>query len=112
MPEKLRKTYVRWIPSTSPDVVGYKIYYEKAPAAVGFTSPFVDAGMPAVNSSTGKMEYDLTSVPALTQGEEAVWNLGVAAVDDVGNEGIEFISNVPLDLVAPSAPSGLEITRI
>lgn len=116
MVEKLRKIYLRFFPSTSPDVVGYKLYYARsgadgAPSQLTMDSPFFDLGKP-VPGTDNKISIDIATIPALTQEEDVKWDLGIAAVDDDGHESMEVLRNVPLDLIAPAAPTGLEVVRL
>jgi hypothetical protein len=98
---------LRFTGSISPDVEGYKLYYEEVPNLIDeFTSPVIDLGIPPIVDS--KYEVNLSLV--LPPDTDGVFNLGLSAYDDIGNESIPSLkSNVPLDFVAPSAPTDLEI---
>lgn len=86
--------------SGSPDVVGYKLYFETAPAAVTYDSASVNLGSNSVV---------LNTVPGL-EGLDNVFNIGVSAVDDAGNESdMSVLANVPLDFAAPAAPGALSL---
>lgn len=112
---KVRNLNLVFFGSGSPDVVGYKLYYVEAASApadgVDYNCLSVDLGMPAVNPDTGKMTVDLVALGVFTN--EANYNLGIVAVDDVGNESsMEKLLDVPFDLVAPDAPTEAEVIRI
>jgi hypothetical protein len=90
-------------PSTSPDVVGYKLYMEVTPNPVTYSSQVFDLG----NNTT----VDLSTLLGMTT-TDGVYNLGITAVDDAGNESsFSLIDNVPLDFLAPDAPGVITITR-
>jgi hypothetical protein len=82
--------------SDSPDVVGYKLYIAEAPETVTYDSQAFDLGM--------STEIDLSTLPGMTT-KDGVYNMGVTAVDDAGNESSMSLANeVPLDFVAPNPP--------
>ena len=86
-------------PSASLDVVGYKLYIETAPTVVTHESPSYDLG----NSTDILLNTILGSI-------DGVFNLGVVAVDDVGNESdFSLMDEVPLDFVPPEPPGSLTI---
>ena len=91
-------------PSGSPDVTGYKLYMAEAPAPVDYDSPSFDLG----NVSS----IDLSTLPGMTT-TDGTYNLGVAAVDDAGNESsMSKVDDVALDFSAPDAPGALTIDRV
>lgn len=103
--------------STSPDVVGNKLYMvdenlplvRDADGNVPGAQVF-DLGKPAPDPD-GKTRWDLAKLPNMTT-NDGVYNLGVAAVDDAGNESSFLeIPSVPLDFVAPNAPTDGVIER-
>jgi hypothetical protein len=101
----IKKAMLSFPASTSPDVVGYKLYMEVAPNAVTYGSTVFDLG----NNTTN---VDLSVLPGMTT-TDGVYNLGVTAVDDAGNESsMSMLDNVPLDFLAPDAPGALVISRV
>jgi hypothetical protein len=101
---KIRSAMLNFQPSTSLDIVGYRLYYNPAPELVTYDSPFVDLG---INTS-----YDLSILPGAL-GTDQVYNLGVVSIDDVGNESeMSLAHDVKLDFAAPDAPGEMTITRI
>lgn len=100
---------MKFEPSTSPDVVGYKMYIQEAPDPVEYTSEGIDLGMPPADAD-GKLVVDLSTLAALTT-KDGVYNIGVVAIDDAGNESsMTKATNVPLDFVAPDPPGALEFS--
>ena len=94
---KVKSLVLSFPASGSPDVQGYKLYIAESPEAVTYDSPSFDLG--------NVTEVDLASLPGMTT-KDGVYNVGVVAVDDVGNESSMSVSNdVPLDFVAPD-PTG------
>ena len=82
--------------SGSTDVVGYKLYLEESPGQVTYDSQSFDLG----NVTT----IDLATLPGMTTAD-GVYNLGVTAVDDAGNESsMSVATDVNLDFAAPDPP--------
>jgi hypothetical protein len=101
---KIKNVTISFTASDSPDVVGYKLYVEEVPAVVTYASPSFDMG----NTTS----VDLSTLDLLVS-KKGVFNLGVSAVDSVGNESDMSLSNdVPLAFVAPNPPGVIVITRI
>ena len=101
---KVKNVTLSFPASGSQDVVGYKLYMETSPDPVTYTSPSFDLG----NSTS----IDLASLPGIAT-TDGVYNLGITAVDDAGNESIfSLISDVPLDFLAPDAPGEITIIRV
>ncbi len=85
--------------STSPDVVGYKMYIEEAPNEVTYDSQSFDLG----NETT----VDIATLDGMST-KDGVYNVGVTAVDDAGNESsMSLAADVPLDFAAPNPPGEL-----
>ena len=101
---KVKNVTLSFPASGSPDVVGYKLYMEVSPAPVTYTSPTFDLG----NSTS----VDMSTLPGIST-TDGIYNLGITAVDDAGNESsFSLISEVPLDFLAPDAPGEITITRV
>ena len=92
---KIKSVSLTFPPSPSPDVVGYRLYMDLQDVAVTHDSPFFDL--------PGTTDINLAEVlPSTTDG---IYNLGIVAIDDVGNESdFSLISDVPLDFVPPESP--------
>ncbi len=99
---------IKFPPSSSPDVVGYKLYLEEAPNEVTYDSESIDLGNPV--DPSGLVVVDLTKFSELTT-KDGVYNIGITAIDDAGNESsMSKASDVPLDFVAPDPPGALVIS--
>lgn len=97
---KIKDVTLSFPPSDSADTVGYKLYLEIAPAEVTHASPGYDLG----NNTSVLLNTLLGTI-------DGVYNIGVAAVDDVGNESdFSLMNDVPLDFVPPAPPGSLTIT--
>ena len=98
---KIKSVSLTFPPSPSSDVVGYKVYMEPIPAAVTHSSPGFDL--------PGTSDVNLAEVlPGDTDG---TFNLGLVAIDDVGNESdFSLINAVPLEFVPPVSPGIGDIT--
>jgi hypothetical protein len=87
-------------PSVSPDVVSYKLYIEESPNPINVdASPSYDLGN---NTSVNLVD--------LIGRKEGTFNIGVASVDDKGNESdLSVLSDFPLDFVPPEPPGQLSV---
>jgi hypothetical protein len=102
---KIKGLTIKFAPSSSPDVVTNKLYVQEAPAPVTYESPSFDIGNTV--GSDGQVTVDLKTVMPNVDG---VFNIGVAAVDDAGNESdMKTATDVPLDFVAPNPVGDIEI---
>ena len=89
---------LQWGASVATDVVGYKVYFTTDGTAPSYTSESVDVG----NVTEIQLPF-----PGLTAFEGDV-QVSIAAVDHVGNvSDLTPAVVVPLDDVAPDAPSGV-----
>ena len=89
--------------SGSPDVVGYKLYIQETPDPVDYDSESFDLG--------NNTSIDISTLPGMTT-KDGVYNIGITAVDDAGNESsMSKIADVPLDFVQPDPPGQITITR-
>ena len=97
---KVNDVTLSFPPSESTDVVGYKLYLETSPTEVTHDSPSYDLG----NNTSVLLNTMLGNI-------DGTFNIGVVAVDDVGNESdFSLMNDVPLDFVPPEAPGSLTIT--
>jgi len=107
---KVETMFLRFAPSGSPDVVTNKMYMEESPVPVSYDSPSFDIGN--VLNVDGLVEVDLALLPGMTT-RDGVYNVGVAAVDDRGNEAsMTLLNDVPFDFVAPDPTGPLTITNV
>lgn len=96
---KINSKTLSFVPSDSPDVVGYKLYLQETPDAVSYDSQSFDLG---TNTSV-----DLGTLPGL-ENVDGIFNIGIVAIDDAGNESdMSIASDVPLDFVAPNPPGAI-----
>jgi len=95
---------VAWTKSTAVDVVGYKIYFVPETEELNYGSPNVLVG----NVDSILIPTDIPDFPKI----DGVYKIGLAAVDDVGNESDIIDKTVPFDLVVPDAPCDLVITAV
>ena len=97
---KIKDVTLSFPASESTDVVGYKLYLEQSPTEVTHDSPSHDLG----NITTITLNSILGTI-------DGIYNIGVVAVDDVGNESdFSLMGDVPLDFVPPGPPGILTIT--
>ena len=103
---KLAEHKIRFLASVSPDVVNYKFYYVEAPTLVDYDSDSVGLGNTV--DVDGYVNADLAVLLGHLE-LDGVYNVGVAAVDDAGNESaMSKADNFPLDFLAPASPGPIE----
>lgn len=108
---KIVKRVFRFSPSPAPDVVGYQLFYAPQDATLDYDSSSVDLGIPATVDSNGKYVVSLNDTPEIAALDEGVYQLGVAAKDDVGNLSDIKAVTTPLDLVPPEAVGDVEVAE-
>lgn len=101
---KTKEYSITWTKSASTDVVGYKIYYVPEEEELNYGSPNVLVG----DVDTVLIPTDVPGFPLI----DGSYQIGLSSVDDVGNESDIISKIVPFDLVAPDAPTNLEVTPL
>lgn len=111
----LKPTILKFDASTSPDVVGNALYIRKVedgpvdePDADGryLAARFLIGNEPGPD---GVCSVDLAGIEGFPT-EDANYNIGVAAIDDFGNEAsMSVLPNVPLDFAAPNPVTNLRL---
>jgi hypothetical protein len=91
---------IKWTASTSPDVVGYKLYFSTG-TVIDYASSFKDVG----NKTSEVVPADVPDFP-IYDGNIMV---GISAYDEVGNESDIAVVTSPFDFVAPDAPTNLAV---
>jgi hypothetical protein len=110
MSNLLKQVHLTFTKSGSPDVVGYALYIEEAPNPASFNSQRFDLGNPPDDGS-GKIDVLLSELPGIDT-KDGVYNLGISAVDDAGNESsllTDGLDNIALDFVAPDPPTSASV---
>jgi len=98
---KIKNVTLSFPVSPSEDIVGYKLYIEESPIVVTHDSPSYD------------LESNTVVLNDIMSDLDGNFNIGVVAVDDVGNESdFSLVSDVPLDFVPPEVPGLITITRL
>lgn len=105
---KVKPKTMSFPPSPSADVVSYKLYVVPTGQPLDYDSPFEDIGVPPDLNADGKLDVDLGGLN-IAQTIDGVYDMGLVAVDDVGNESaMSIATGVSLDFIAPDAPGPLE----
>lgn len=92
-----------WQASAAPDVAAYKVYFGPHDTTFDYTQPFVEV-------PGNVTELSISGDPTLSALAEGQYDFAVTAVDDAGNESdFAEVENVPLDVEAPAAPTGVEV---
>lgn len=99
---KIKGLTVSFPASTSLDVVGYKMYIEEAPVEVTYESLSIDLGDSTV--------IDMETLEGMST-KDGIYNLGIVAIDDAGNESsMSLASDVPLDFAPPNPPGLINLS--
>ena len=107
---QIKETWLRFLPSDSPDVVTNKLYLETWPTAVTEASPSFDIGN-TINID-GLVEVNLAVVEGMTT-LDGIYNVGVAAVDDRGNEAsMTLADEIASDFLAPNPVGSLSFSEV
>jgi len=112
MAELIKTVTLKFKESFSPDVVGYKLYIGPAPDPVDrATAQVFDLGKPDADADN-IISVDIASLDgAMTM--DGTYNLGVASIDDAGNESSLLtagLENIALDFVAPDPPTDASVS--
>ncbi|MBI4766949.1 MAG: hypothetical protein HY787_20565 [Deltaproteobacteria bacterium] len=94
---KIKKRKLIWEPSTSPNVIGYKLYWAEE-GEVNYDSPSALIG----NVTELVLPEQVPSFPIVQGSIE----LGLTAVNEMGNESDMMIIAAPFQFSAPDAPLG------
>jgi hypothetical protein len=95
---KIKKRRLRWKASASPQVVGYKLYWSSN-GGVDYNSNSVKLG----NVTEIVLPDDVPDFVHL----DGPIELGIAAIDEVGNESDLVTLKTPFQFAVPHAPSDL-----
>ena len=99
---RVGEKFLYWDASTASDVVGYRVYAADSSEILDYDTPYVDVGnVTMVNLGELANEGFAPLMDA-----DGMFDLGISALDDMGNEShITVVENVPLDFVPPAAPT-------
>jgi hypothetical protein len=92
---KIKKRKFIWEPSTSPNVIGYKLYWAEE-GEVNYDSPSAMIG----NVTEVILPEQVPSFPIV----KGAIQLGITAVNEMGNESDMIIVSAPFQFSAPDAP--------
>jgi hypothetical protein len=92
---KIKKRKLIWEPSTSPNVIGYKLYWAEE-GEVNYDSPSAMIG----NVTEVVLPEQVPLFPIVKGSIE----LGITAVNEMGNESDMMIVAAPFQFSAPDAP--------
>jgi hypothetical protein len=95
---KIRKRTVRWEPSA--DAKKYRLYWSTQ-GPVGYESDFVEVE----NKTMVILPDEVPSIPRIAENVE----LGITAVNEVGNESDLTIARVYVNFTVPEAPKVLTV---
>lgn len=99
---KIKRRRLKWEPSKSSQVIGYKLYWEEG-SGVDYDSDFAIVG----NVTEVILPDDVKSFPVVQQAVE----LGVTALNEVGNESDMIKIYASFQFSVPDIPKKLEIEK-
>jgi len=97
---RIKKRRICWEPSMSDDVVKYRLYWSEE-GVVDYASKSVDVG----NVTEVVIPDDIPSFPRI-KGDVA---LGIAAVNEGGNESDMAKMTAKINFIVPDAPTNLVV---
>ncbi|MCJ7538325.1 MAG: PilZ domain-containing protein [Desulfobacterales bacterium] len=100
---KIKKKRVRWQPSASSDVTGYRLYWSNQ-GEVDYNSTYAELS----NVSGVILPDDISSFPLETGNIE----LGISAINQAGNESDITKLAAYFSFTVPDAPLGLEVEDV
>jgi hypothetical protein len=100
---KIKKRRLRWKASTSPQVVGYKLYW-----AVNDTPDYNSDCIKLGNVTEITLPDDVKDLADANGPVE----VGIAAIDEVGNESDMVTLKMPFQFAVPAAPSELRLEAL
>lgn len=100
---KINPKRLTWDPPLpESDVVGHRVYVAKEGETLDYNSLSALVDMPMLEII---LPDQFPNFPLA----DANYNIGIAAVDDVGNESDMTLVSVPFDFAAPAAPTGVRV---
>ncbi len=100
---KIKTKRLRWEPAAGEETTKYKLYWSEN-AKVDYSSSFAEVG--AVTQVI--LPDDIPSFPRIAGN----WELGIAAVNQVGNESDITKISAYLDFIVPEAPKSLVVEDV
>lgn len=97
---KIKKRTLRWNASPSSQVVGYKLYWSED-ESVSYSSSSVKLG----NVTEVVLPDDVKAIADI----DAPIEIGIAAIDEVGNESDLITLKMPFQFKVPQAPTDLRL---
>jgi hypothetical protein len=100
---KMKKRRLSWKPSGSPQVIGYKLYWSEG-SEVTYKSQSAQLG----NVTSIVLPDDV----ATFEPGSGPLEIGLTAVDELGNESDMIAVSAPYQFSVPEAPDGLKIESV
>lgn len=101
---QVKKKTLSWDPPADIDVVGHKLYVVPEGSQIDPAStPYITIGMP---TTTVLLPDDF---PEDTFDQDINYTIGIAAIDDVGNEGDIVTVQNPFDFIAPGIVTNIRV---
>jgi hypothetical protein len=100
---KVKKRRLRWEPSASSNVIGYKLYWAEE-GAVNYDSPCAMIG----NVTEVVLPEQVPSFPIVKGAVE----LGITAINEIGNESDMMTFPAPFQFSVPDAPPRLRLEAL
>jgi len=100
---KIRKRKLRWTKSSSPQIVGYKLYWSEN-EEVNYDSECVKLG----NVTEIVLPDDVSSFKS----NGGLIEFGITAIDEIGNESDMVTLRAPYQFTVPEAPTELYLRKL
>jgi hypothetical protein len=100
---RIRRRKISWEPSPSPDVIGYRMYWD-INQSISYSSEYIDIE----HKTTLKLPDDVPSFPRVAGQME----IGITALSRSGNESDMCIVTTFVDFTRPGMPSKLKIETL
>ena len=100
---KVKKRRLRWEPSTSSNIIGYKLYWAEE-GGVNYDSPCAMIG----NVAEVVLPEQVPSFPIVKGSIE----LGITAINEIGNESDMATFSTPFQFSVPDAPTRLGLEAL
>ena len=100
---KMKKRRLSWKPSGSPQVIGYKLYWSEG-SEVTYESPSAQLG----NVTSVILPDDVSTF----EPGNGPLEIGLTAIDELGNESDMIAVSAPYQFSVPEAPDSLKIESV
>ncbi|MFX0194559.1 MAG: hypothetical protein ACFFCW_00430 [Candidatus Hodarchaeota archaeon] len=103
----VKKKRIKWTPASDPDIVAHWVFVVPEGQAIDpALTPYVQVDMPMAEILAPD------DFPSDTFAGDQNYEVGICAVDDVGNLSDLTVVPSPFDFIAPGAPTNIIVENI